>query len=135
MKATCELVSNIVIPSIRAWIAREAVKKGMKQKDVAKCLGLTRAAVSQYLKKKRANIKLGKRELNEIKPLINNITNKMISGKVTDFDLMKLICKVCISLRSSLILCRLHMKVEPKLKNFNCTFCEELFEGYSKGKN
>lgn len=130
MKATCELVSNVVLPSIRAWIAKEAVRKGMKQKDVAKCLGLTRSAVSQYLKKKRADIKLGERELNEIKPLINDITNKMESNEITDFDMMKLICKICLSLRASLTLCKLHMKAEPKLKGLNCTFCEELFEGY-----
>jgi len=130
MKTPCELVSNVVLPSVRAWIVRESVKKGVKQKDVAKGLGLTNAAVSQYLKNKRADIRVSEKELKQIKPLINDITKKLVAGKLTDFDLMKLICKACISLRASLILCKLHMAVEPKLKKINCTFCEELLKSY-----
>lgn len=135
MKATCELVSNVVLPSIRAWIAREAVEKGMKQKDVAECLGLSRAAVSQYLSEKRADIDLGTKELRKIEPLIEDITDRMVSGDITDFELMKLICKVCLSLRSSLALCRLHFKLEPKLEKVDCTFCEELFKGYKEAES
>ncbi len=132
MKAPCELVSNVVLPSIRAWIVRESVKKGIKQKDVAKTLGLTDAAVSQYLKKKRADIGVSEKELKQIKPLIDDITKRIVAGKLTDFDLMKLICKACISLRASLVLCKLHMIAEPKLKKIDCTFCEELLRSYRK---
>jgi len=42
-----------VLPQIRAELARELVKKGLSQKEVAEKLGLTPAAVSQYLHKKR----------------------------------------------------------------------------------
>lgn len=133
MKATCQLVSNVVLPSIRAWVAKEAIQNfWMKQKDVAKYLGLTMAAVSQYLKKRRADVWLGEKELKEIKPFIGNIAKKMASGELTEFDLMKLVRRICTSLRASLILCKLHMKVEHKLKKINCRFCEELFEGYKK---
>jgi len=45
-----------VIPAVRRELARVLVEKhDMKQKDVAKLLGTTEAAVSQYLHNKRAN--------------------------------------------------------------------------------
>ena len=133
MRTTCELVSNTVLPSIRAWIVREAIEKfGMKQKDVANCLGVTNSAVSQYMKEKRADIGISEKELKQIKPLISEIASKMASKQLTDFELMKLMCRVCFSLRASLILCKLHMRMEPKLKKVNCTICNELLRDYRK---
>jgi predicted transcriptional regulator len=43
-----------IIPAIRRELAKVLVKKGLKQKDIAKILGTTEAAISQYLHKKRA---------------------------------------------------------------------------------
>jgi hypothetical protein len=45
-----------VIPAVRRELARFLVEKhNMKQKDIAKLLGTTEAAVSQYLHNKRAS--------------------------------------------------------------------------------
>src|SRR3989344_90462 len=44
-----------VIPAIRKELAVDLVKRGKSQRQVAKILGITEAAVSQYLKNKRAN--------------------------------------------------------------------------------
>jgi len=133
MKSPCELICNLILPSLRAWIAKEAVENfKARQKDVAECLGLTDAAISQYLHRKRAKIQLGKRELKEIKPLIIDIARKISTGEVTDLDSMRLICQTCISLRSLGTMCRLHKKVEPKLKKLDCRFCIELFAEYRK---
>ena len=43
-----------IIPSIRREIAKEMKKLGVSQVKISKTLGLTNAAVSQYLSKKRA---------------------------------------------------------------------------------
>jgi predicted transcriptional regulator len=40
--------------TVRREIALALVKKGLKQRDIAKRLGMTEAAVSQYIKNKRA---------------------------------------------------------------------------------
>jgi uncharacterized protein len=55
MKLPCETAIWYTLPQIRADLARELVKGGMSQKAVAEKLGLTPAAVSQYLHKKRGN--------------------------------------------------------------------------------
>ena len=54
MKIPCELVVWYVLPAIRKDIARELVDShNMSQTEVAKRFGVTGAAISQYLKKKR----------------------------------------------------------------------------------
>jgi len=44
-----------IIPAIRRELAKAMMKSGLKQKDIAKKLGVTAAAISQYLKSKRAS--------------------------------------------------------------------------------
>ncbi len=56
MKIPCEIVVWYVLPTIRREVARELVKThGILQSEVAKKFGVTDAAISQYLKKKRGD--------------------------------------------------------------------------------
>jgi uncharacterized protein len=128
MKTTCELMSNLVLPGIRAWIARVAIEKyGMRQKDVAKRLGLTKAAVSQYLKEKRANLSIGEKQLKLIESTIDDTAKRLAAGEVSEFDLTKIFCRICVSLRTSLTLCKIHRMREPRLDKANCVLCEEAY--------
>ena len=54
MKIPCEVIVWYVLPIIRREVASELVNvHGMTQADVARKFGVTDAAISQYLKKKR----------------------------------------------------------------------------------
>ena len=54
MKIPCEIVVWYVLPMIRREVSKELVHThGMSQAEVARRIGLTDAAISQYLKKKR----------------------------------------------------------------------------------
>ena len=55
MKLPCEEAIWYTLPKIRADIAKELVKSGMSQKEVADKMEITPSAVSQYLSKKRGN--------------------------------------------------------------------------------
>ncbi len=44
-----------IIPAIRRELAKAMLKKGLRQKEVADRLGVTDAAISQYMKSKRAS--------------------------------------------------------------------------------
>ncbi len=54
MKIPCEIVVWYVLPMIRREVSKELVfTYGMSQAEVARRFGVTDAAISQYLKKKR----------------------------------------------------------------------------------
>ncbi len=54
MKIPCEVVVWYILPIIRREVARELVNEhGLTQAQVARKFGVTDAAISQYLKKKR----------------------------------------------------------------------------------
>ncbi|NIA09936.1 MAG: transcriptional regulator [Nitrospiraceae bacterium] len=65
-KVPCEVITWYVLPAIRRELSAVMISKyNMYQKDAAKLLGVTDAAVSQYLSRKRGNIDfdgMGKKE-------------------------------------------------------------------------
>jgi len=45
----------LILPAVRSAYVSEFKKNGLKQKEISSAMGLTEAAVSQYLKNKRGN--------------------------------------------------------------------------------
>ncbi|MFC2162602.1 transcriptional regulator [Candidatus Altiarchaeota archaeon] len=91
MKLPCENALWYVLPQVRADIARELVKAGMKQKDIASLIGVTPAAVSQYLNKKRAGkIKTSKEYMEKIRE-----SAKRIKESDQEMEIMNIVCSCC----------------------------------------
>jgi len=67
-----------VLPALRRELVKSLVRKyRMAQKDVAEMLGITKAAVSQYLKDKRAKeVVLNAKILKEIEKSAGRLYNK-----------------------------------------------------------
>jgi len=102
MKSPCEIIVWDVLPGIRAALAEELVKNGISQKEISKILGITPAAVSQYVSKKRGyKIDLQDAVRMEIKRLANDI----MQGGVDSLSLR--ICEICMKLRADGTVCRL----------------------------
>jgi len=103
-------------------MARELVQKhGMKQKEAARILGVTDAAVSQYLSEKRAT----KRSLRafrtkEFDDLVKHAAG-IIASSPGEVEAMKAMCLCCSSIRARRLLCALHEEMAPQLRN--CEFC------------
>lgn len=94
MKSPCETVVWDVLPSIRAAVAEELVKRGLAQKEVSKLLGITPPAVSQYVSKKRGyNIEFGE----EIKASISRLADDLLEKKVD--SPVERICEICRMMR------------------------------------
>lgn len=58
----CEESAKKFVPAIRRQLVIEMVKLGRKQSEVAALLGITPAAVTQYVKGKRAKVSLNESE-------------------------------------------------------------------------
>ena len=95
MKCPCEIIVWNVLPSIRAALVEELVKSGISQKEVSKMLGITPAAVSQYVSKKRGH-KIDFKD--DIKEEIKRLARDIIRGGIDNPALE--ICKICMMLRA-----------------------------------
>ena len=106
-----------LIPALRRELAKIFINEyNLKQKEVAEYLGLTEAAISQYLKSKRGNeIKFSKDAMSEIKKSAKEIIDK--KG-----DSMKEIYNLCMSLRKSKAMCDFHRNHDKKISK-NCDVC------------
>ena len=92
MKSPCEEIVWDVLPSIRAAIAEELVKRGISQKEVSRMLGITPPAVSQYVSKKRGYNIVFREDSREA---IVRLAEDLIEQKVQGGDLVGRICAVC----------------------------------------
>ena len=85
----CDTMVRNLLPPMRAeMISRLVQKQGLSQSDAAKRAGITRAAVSQYLSKKRgvSEVQIS----NELDSLIDRWALAVITGE-SDINL----CDVC----------------------------------------
>ena len=112
-----ELEVWYLIPALRKELAKVFIAEyKIKQKEVAKYLGITEAAVSQYLKSKRGNeIKFSKEDMSEIKKSAKEIIEK--KGDIT-----KEIYNLCVLLSKSKVMCNFHRLRDKKISK-NCDVC------------
>ena len=108
-RTTCEYMMWNGLPAIRKEIAASMINDfGLSQKETAEKLGITPAAVCQYLSKKRGKVDLVDKELlSEIKTSAELIINNGNGNIIPET------CRICKLLRQS--------------KDFNmlCTLCDE----------
>jgi predicted transcriptional regulator len=92
---TCDEVARQVLPQIRAELVYRLVQnKGVPQIKVATWMGLSRAAVSQYMSKKRG---VGEIEMSEA---LNDIIEAWADGIIAGDDNI-VICDICRCLYAS----------------------------------
>ena len=108
MKIPCELIVWYVLPTIRRELARELVEThSMTQAEVARRFGVTDAAISQYLKKKRGSNPemehgIGYEEFRE------EIARSAKIIKEGEADIVSETCRICGVVKESGMLSRIY---------------------------
>jgi uncharacterized protein len=92
MKLPCEIVVWYVIPVVKSELARAMVKRGMTQKRVSEVIGVTQAAISQYMSKKRGS---GMELTDEMRQVLNEFADSVVDGKSGGKDIKEFICREC----------------------------------------
>ena len=112
-----ELEIWYLIPALRRELTKFFISDfKLSQKQASKILGITESAVSQYLSSKRGDeLKFSKEDLKEIK----KTAQKIISNE-KNFN--EHFYKLCIKLRGTENLCRLHRKYDKSVPK-NCDLC------------
>tara|TARA_Y100000310_G_scaffold345750_1_gene469254 strand:+ start:9437 stop:9796 length:360 start_codon:yes stop_codon:yes gene_type:complete len=107
-----------IIPSIRKELAKAILEEGLTQKEIAKRLCITEAAVSQYIKNKRGKeVKFTPAVLNQIK-----ISARRIVDSKAKSASMKEIQRICKYLRRRDHICKIHKGLNQGLKG--CRACK-----------
>lgn len=115
-----------VVPAVKALMAKELVEQhGLKQDHVAQVLGISQSAVSKYSRKVRGSV-IEADKLEEVQPLITNMTVMLMDGEHQRAEFLQLFCMTCAVIRKSGIVCRFCKKSDPKIKIEECCFCFRL---------
>ena len=109
-----ELEVWYLLPAIRRELAKELMKLGMNQSDVAKKLGTSRATITQYIKSKRAKeIIFDKNTQAEIKKCAKSISR----SNPCLIEQMQHISKVA---KQNKLLCKMHKTHGGHGNNHEC---------------
>lgn len=118
MQFPCELVVWKVLPAIKAQIAKNLKKKGMRQKKIAEVLDLTEPAISQYLSGKRATDFEISEDMKQMLEIVSEEIAKGKNPKVLKFG----VCQVCKEIRKRGDACE-SCKSETGI-DYNCDLCK-----------
>lgn len=122
MKIPCELVVWYVLPTMRREVAKELVEAhGLSQAQVARMFGVTDAAISQYLKKKRGNNLLIDESPNH--PMFEQAVKEAAARMAEDGSEFSVeMCNICMIVKEAGILDRIY-RIEFGSEPPKCT-CE-----------
>jgi len=120
----CEVGVQTVLPAIRALMARTIVEKhGMKEKQVAKLLGLSQSAISRYTTKDRGNTIILE-NVPEVQTLIDKMIQLLLHGKPNQTtEILELLCQTCKVIREKGLMCELCQKKTRENIAELCAFC------------
>jgi len=101
MRPPCEEIFKEVLPAIRAILVKDLTERhGLNQVKVAKRLGITQPAVSQYLRSLRGTghvEALLKRS--DLMGAIRKLSDAIASGKARGIRMAEMYCEICMVLR------------------------------------
>ena len=116
-----ELEVWYIIPNIRKELALALNNQGLNQVEIAKKLGITKAAVNQYFHKKRAvNLNFS----NEFKEEIKSSASKLNSH----FDTHREIQYLLNISRNEKFVCQVHKLLDKQFDNCNVCFDKVRFK-------
>lgn len=122
-----EIESKLLIPAVRAILSKELViEKGLKEEEVARMLGITQAAVSNYLRGTRGDNELISKlmSLSEIMSMIKEIGDDLSTNRAYTAKTLSKFIALCNYMRYSLIICDAHHSLERNIDEKVCEQCK-----------
>jgi predicted transcriptional regulator len=120
-----ELAAKYLIPALRARIAESLIENHkLSQKEAARRLGVTQAAISQYLRGRRAlwkNLLVDDTVLSAADALAAEIS----AGNLDQYTLTKRMSLLLDYILRHRLACLIHKEQEPGLDIGQCHICEE----------
>ena len=129
MLLPAEIESKSLIPALRAILAKDlANKHNIREDEISKMLGVTQAAISNYIRGTRGDPKLIEKLLEDkqVADMLDDISDSLSSDKAyTPSNLSKFI-GLCNYIKSSLLICDIHHNLETNIDDEICKECENM---------
>jgi uncharacterized protein len=122
-----EIEARSLIPAIRAILAKKLVNEyDMKEEIVARVLGVTQAAVSNYLRGTRWDIQLMDKlsSVMEVMRMTDDIARDLTSNKAYTPNTMAKFVELCNYMRYTFIICDVHHNMESNIDEQVCEQCK-----------
>lgn len=124
-----EIETKTLIPALRAILAKKLIgKHHIQEEAISKMLGVTQAAISNYIRGTRGDPELITKLLSvkEVSDMIDDIANNLASNMAyTPASLSKFI-GLCNYIKSSLLICDIHHNLESNIDEAVCKECESM---------
>ena len=121
-----EIEAKSLIPAVRAILARKLIREyALKEEDVAKVLGITQAAVSNYVRGTRGDLGLISKleSVNEIMRMVDDIARDLSNNKAYTPSTLAKFVGLCNYMRYTLIICDVHHSMESNIDEQICEQC------------
>ena len=129
MLLPAEIESKSLIPALRAILAKDlATNHHIREDEISKMLGVTQAAISNYIRGTRGDPKLVEKllENKQVAEMLDDISDSLSSDKAyTPSNLSKFI-GLCNYIKSSLLICDIHHNLETDIDDEVCKECENM---------
>ncbi len=114
-----------ILPALRLEITQELVEKyGIRRSEAADKMGVTPAAVTQYLSYARGGSSTTLLESSDkVMELISELSHDIAAGESPLDVLLLKLCRVCVVARSEGLICKLHRETMPSLIEVRSCSC------------
>ena len=120
-----EIEARYTIPALRATAAHKLVTEHrMKQQEVGQLLGVTQAAVSNYIRGARST-RLGWEEDEQLRKVADDLVSNLVVSR-NQVETMVAFNETCRKIRYTRLLCDVHSPLEPDFSVERCDTCESL---------
>lgn len=129
MLLPAEIESKTLIPALRAILARKLSKEHkMREDNISNILGVTQAAVSNYIRGVRGDKRLIDKLLadDKVSEMLNDMCTKMSSDLAYTPSSLSMFIGLCNYVKSSLLICEIHHKLESDIDEKVCKECETM---------
>ncbi len=129
MLLPAEIESKSLIPALRAILAKKLSEDHkIREDEISRMLGVTQAAVSNYIRGTRGDPELIKKLLseNQVAKMIDELSDSLSSDMAyTPSSLSKFI-GLCNFIKSSSLICDIHHNLESDIDEKVCKECENM---------
>ncbi|MFB6296382.1 MAG: thiamine-phosphate synthase family protein [Halobacteriales archaeon] len=122
LRLPSEIITEEVLPTLRAMLARSLADRGLTQEEVAGHLGVTQAAVSTYLGgDARTEPRIAEHPRAE--ETVERVAEGLASGRMDGYDALAEILDLIRAFEDRGPICDLHEEAMPELEGLSCDLC------------